>query len=543
MFKRLIIAAIIGALCGAPVRASLLLTGVGGIGGSGPTAAQVSNFLTQSYTGSCTTFAGCYTFSRAGNAMDYDSTGTLTYAPNNQLLNSATLSTQSITTTPSNYVLSIYGTGSVVLSGTKVATLSGTGASNQVYLAFTATAGTLTLTVAGSVTSAVLANVTYETAPRPGDQVITTSAAYYGPRFDYPNSTAAGLLLESKAATNVLQNSNAFTTSPWATVGSDVTTGSAGTSPDGTNDAWKISTTLANAAYGRYQPFTYTSAVYTLSAYAKVGTYGYLTLNFSNTAGVDCAVFNLNTGAVGFSASGVTANILPVGNGWYRLSVTATQSAGASYPEVYLSGSGTTDIRFWVAAGTENLLVFGAQLELGSIPSSYIYTQAASVTRPAESLTATPSALGWSDTTGTLIVEGTFPPANQLGVIANVQGASLELELQESNAANNAAGQYEGAYASSSTNWVYDSTTNLPAGSPVRAGVQIISGTDYLSANGNALITGSTVGSLSSTSINFGQRNGGTNQLAQLHLRSLGVYNTAMSSVAFRAKTTVGASY
>ena len=121
--------------------------------------------------------------SRAGQAMVYDATGKLTYAQNNLLLNTATLSTQSVTTAAINYILSFSGTGSVTLSGTYSGTLNGTGVSNRVYLTFTATAGTLTATVSGSVTSAQLEAVTYQTTP--STYVATTSSAYYGPRFDY----------------------------------------------------------------------------------------------------------------------------------------------------------------------------------------------------------------------------------------------------------------------------------------------------------------------------------------------------------------------
>ena len=74
----------------------------------------------------------------------------------NQLLNSATLSTQSVTTVAAQYTLSFTGTGSVTLSGTATGTLTGTGADNRVSLSFTPTAGTLTLTVTGSVTLAML---------------------------------------------------------------------------------------------------------------------------------------------------------------------------------------------------------------------------------------------------------------------------------------------------------------------------------------------------------------------------------------------------
>jgi hypothetical protein len=59
--------------------------------------------------------------------------------------------TQTRTVTAVAHTLSFYGTGTVVLSGVAIATLSGTGANNRVTLTFTPTAGSLILTVTGSV--------------------------------------------------------------------------------------------------------------------------------------------------------------------------------------------------------------------------------------------------------------------------------------------------------------------------------------------------------------------------------------------------------
>lgn len=78
-------------------------------------------------------------------------------ARTNLLLNSATLSTQLVTTTVQSYTLSFYGTGTVTLTGSATGTLVGTGAfPNRVSLTFTATAAPLTLTVAGTVSNAQL---------------------------------------------------------------------------------------------------------------------------------------------------------------------------------------------------------------------------------------------------------------------------------------------------------------------------------------------------------------------------------------------------
>lgn len=75
----------------------------------------------------------------------------------NVLLNSDTLSTQSVTVTAAARTLSFYGTGQVVLSGAHSATVTGTGAyPTRTTLTFTPSAGTLTLTVTGTVQYAQL---------------------------------------------------------------------------------------------------------------------------------------------------------------------------------------------------------------------------------------------------------------------------------------------------------------------------------------------------------------------------------------------------
>lgn len=84
----------------------------------------------------------------------------------NLLLNNTTLGTQSVTVTAQSYTLSFYGTGSVTLSGVSTAgPLNGTGVNNLVSLTFTPTAGSLTLTVSGSVKYANLEAGTFPTSP------------------------------------------------------------------------------------------------------------------------------------------------------------------------------------------------------------------------------------------------------------------------------------------------------------------------------------------------------------------------------------------
>ena len=80
-------------------------------------------------------------------------------AATNLLLNSISLSTQNVTVTAQPYTLHFTGTGTVTLSGASTAgplVGTGTGESNRVSLTFTPSAGTLTLTVSGTVTHAQL---------------------------------------------------------------------------------------------------------------------------------------------------------------------------------------------------------------------------------------------------------------------------------------------------------------------------------------------------------------------------------------------------
>ena len=95
-------------------------------------------------------------FLRLVNGVDMPLLYNGTSWTNNFLVATGTLATQSVPVKAVTYTLSFYGTGSVALSGAATGTLNGTGVSNRVSLTFTPGAGTLTLTVTGSVTNAQL---------------------------------------------------------------------------------------------------------------------------------------------------------------------------------------------------------------------------------------------------------------------------------------------------------------------------------------------------------------------------------------------------
>ncbi|TLX12273.1 hypothetical protein [Rhizobium sp. MHM7A] len=75
---------------------------------------------------------------------------------NNYIVGSAAPVTQNVAVKNVPYTLSFFGTGSITLSGAHAGVLNGTGVGNRVTLTFTPAAGTLALTVAGTVTNAQL---------------------------------------------------------------------------------------------------------------------------------------------------------------------------------------------------------------------------------------------------------------------------------------------------------------------------------------------------------------------------------------------------
>jgi hypothetical protein len=201
------------------------------------------------------------------------------------------------------------------------------------------------------------------------------------PRLSYEYGSAPALLLEPQR-TNLALQSESFDNVSWIKSNSSVTANTT-TSPDGNTTADSLIENTSSGLHFVYQSVGI-AGTYTLSFYVKANTRNWVYITMFDGIADRGAFFNVSTGVVGNIDSGVTASIQSVGNGWYRCIVTATNLAVFSSSCQLATANGT---RIYTGDGTSGLFIWGAQLELGAYATTYIPTQATSVTRIADSFT------------------------------------------------------------------------------------------------------------------------------------------------------------
>lgn len=232
-----------------------------------------------------------------------------------------------------------------------------------------------------------------------GSNGLLQTAANDVPRFDYDPVTLAarGLLIEEQR-TNLLTWSENFGDAAWGKTNVSVTTNAA-FGPDGTSTADKL---IESAVSGVHRLFVNVAlannTTYTAYVYAKAAERRYLGFK-SGIAGQPEPVFDLQTGTV---ASGV-GFIESVGNGWYRCGHTVASGTSTPYLAYWTILTGTTFAgETYTGDGTSGILLWGAQLEAGAFPTSYIPTTSTTATRAAD-LASINTLTPWYNA-----IEGTF---------------------------------------------------------------------------------------------------------------------------------------
>jgi len=230
------------------------------------------------------------------------------------------------------------------------------------------------------------------------------------PRLDYLGSNCGKLLLEPQRS-NLARYSEQMTL--W-TNGAGTMTANQLASPDGAVNADKFDnlgdcSTFVAAA----------NAAHTFSLFVKQGTSPSASIDMSDGATGDVvttftfATKTFSGTTTGGSWTSPSTAYQDYGNGWYRISLTATKGAGSNIGhKIIASGSGYT-------------YVWGAQLEAGAYATSYIPTLSTSVSRVAESASKTGISSLIGQTEGTIYLEADIQKYNESGFYISISNGAV----------------------------------------------------------------------------------------------------------------------
>jgi len=223
------------------------------------------------------------------------------------------------------------------------------------------------------------------------------------PRLDYSGGATCPSLLLEPSRTQLIRQSEYFNDATWTKVGSSVTP-NATTSPDGTINAGKL---VEDTSTGGHQIQSITSAsnstIYTTSVFVKYA--GREWIRFTDAQSSNRIHFNTLTGVFGtISGTVIDYNKTALENGWYKLSFTTTSVAAAYTPRIALSEADNDVV--YTGDGTSGIYIWGAQLEAGSYPTSYIPNHSGgSVTRGADLATGAGTSSTFNDSEGVLFID------------------------------------------------------------------------------------------------------------------------------------------
>ena len=230
------------------------------------------------------------------------------------------------------------------------------------------------------------------------------------PRFDHDPTTgeSLGLLIE-ESRTNLITYSENFDDVNWGTGISNVASRipNSDLAPNDTFTADKITAKLGVGECFFLRVLGSAGVTYTISCFVKKDTGNWFA--FSNAGYY--AYFDIQNGIKGTIQDG-TASITPFPNGWYRCTWTpATTSFNSAWRFRIVTNNGNP------AANGESLFLWGAQLEAGAFPTSYIPTVGTTVIR-------TESAV----IDGTGVITGTYTMVEKPAGCAAINAGNIELQ-------------------------------------------------------------------------------------------------------------------
>ena len=281
------------------------------------------------------------------------------------------------------------------------------------------------------------------TATRVNSAGLIESVAINVPRLDYTLGSCPSILVEPQS-TNLFLYSEQLDNVNWVSLDTTITA-NATTSPDGNTTADKVIPSAVSSPKIIYQLFTTIAfQAYTATVYFKSAENTQAYIRFGGVTGSPYIIYNLSTQAI-VSTSGLTSNsITSMGNGWYKVSATVIVTFLTTAVTLMMIPStgytiGAQNLPVFTGNGTNGGFIWGAQFELGSSPTSYIPTTAATVTRNADVISKTGISSLIGPTEGTIYAEinNTLMTSYSTGYVMRIfADASNEVWIRKESGSN-----------------------------------------------------------------------------------------------------------
>ena len=275
---------------------------------------------------------------------------------------------------------------------------------------------------------------------------LIASAATNTPRFDY--DPLGNLITYSAQLDNVAWAKSGVTVGANVALGPDGTYNADGFVEDTTTGGHLILQTTA-ATISDNTPLT-------ASWYVKAVTRSWCALTIVDKANVANRVwYDVSTGTQGTTNGAVTSfSATDVGNGWYRLTLTASSSTGATLPHIRMSTGTADDTPSYTGTGATSLYLWGAQLQEGSTATTYIPTTATAPLRTIKGLLLESQSTNlltyseqfdnavWSKTAATVTADAVISPSGATNADKLVEDTSTSSHLFTQNVSGAASTSY-----------------------------------------------------------------------------------------------------
>jgi len=304
-------------------------------------------------------------------------------------------------------------------------------------------------------------------------------------------------------------------------------------SPDtNINAASAVPTAVNSEHYLEYVLSSPSSGTYTQSVFVKANGYSKVALTpvhvGADQGATSTAQFDLTEGTSTQSGSAVPY-ISNLGNGWYRIAITYTATGTVTNHRFRVQVLSDSYGYVWQANGADGIYVYGAQLETGSFPTSYIPTSGSAVTRSADVASLAVSEFGYNQDQGSFVIKFDYNDPQNVGTKFLLSSTS--------------SSRFAYTNGNTSTFYSYDGVTSLNYGSLSGDGTQYILATGMDSAGSVGVVNGGTLSTSTatpqdnvSTNIYIGS-SAGTNQFLSAHIKSVQYYPLRLSNAQLQALT------